>query len=72
MWSITLYVLAGACWLPVVWLQMRLRDLAIDAVRDGTDLPPLYWRYFFTWAALGVPAFIAFVFIFWFMVAKPI
>ena len=72
MWSITLYVLAGACWLPVVWLQMRLRDLAIDAVRDGTDLPPLYWRYFFTWVALGVPAFIAFVFIFWFMVAKPI
>jgi uncharacterized membrane protein len=71
MWSITLYVLAGACWLPVVWLQMRLRDVAIDAVRDGTDLPPLYWRYFFTWVALGVPAFIAFVFIFWFMVAKP-
>jgi len=71
MWSVTLYVLAGACWLPVVWLQMRLRDLAIDAVRDGTDLPPLYWRYFFTWVALGVPAFIAFVFIFWFMVAKP-
>jgi len=71
-WSVTLYVLAGACWLPVVWLQMRLRDLAAAAVRDGTDLPPLYWRYFFTWGGLGVPAFIAFVFIFWFMVAKPI
>jgi uncharacterized membrane protein len=71
-WSVTLYVLAGACWLPVVWLQMRLRDLAAAAMREGTDLPPLYWRYFFTWAALGVPAFIAFVFIFWFMVAKPI
>ena len=71
-WSVTLYVLAGACWLPVVWLQMRLRDLAAAAARDGTDLPPLYWRYFFTWAGLGVPAFIAFVFIFWLMVAKPI
>ena len=71
MWSLALYVAAGACWLPVVWLQMRLRDLAADAARDGTVLPPLYWTYFRTWFALGVPAFIAFVFIFWFMVAKP-
>ncbi|WP_371763289.1 DUF2269 family protein [Massilia sp.] len=72
MWSLMLYVLAGACWLPVVWLQMRLRDMAADAARDGTPLPALYWTYFRTWVALGVPAFIAFVFIFWFMVAKPI
>jgi uncharacterized membrane protein len=72
MWSRMLYVLAGACWLPVVWLQMRLRDMAADAARDGTPLPALYWTYFRTWVALGVPAFIAFVFIFWFMVAKPI
>ncbi|WP_198118534.1 DUF2269 family protein [Massilia rhizosphaerae] len=72
MWSVTLYVMAGACWLPVVWLQMRLRDLAASAARDGTPLPPRYWTYFRTWVALGVPAFIAFVFIFWFMVAKPI
>ena len=72
MWSIALYVLAGACWLPVVWLQMRLRDIAAEAVRTGsTTLPPLYWTYFKTWVALGIPAFIAFVFIFWFMVAKP-
>jgi uncharacterized membrane protein len=72
LWSIALYVLAGACWLPVVWLQMRLRDLAAAAARDGSALPPLYWRYFKTWVALGIPAFIAFVFIFWFMVSKPI
>jgi uncharacterized membrane protein len=71
MWSIMLYVLAGACWLPVVWLQMRLRDMAALAARDGTPLPALYWKYFRTWVALGVPAFIAFVVIFWFMVAKP-
>jgi uncharacterized membrane protein len=55
----------------VVWLQMRLRDLAAQAAREGTDLPPLYWKYFKTWVALGIPAFIAFVFIFWFMVSKP-
>ncbi|MFC3460274.1 DUF2269 family protein [Massilia haematophila] len=71
MWSIALYILAGACWLPVVWIQMRLRDLSAEAVRNNTELPPRYWRYFKTWVALGVPAFIAFVVIFWLMVAKP-
>ena len=71
MWSIALYVLAGACWLPVVWIQMRLRDLAAEAVRTNSELPPQYWRLFKTWVALGVPAFIAFVVIFWLMVAKP-
>jgi hypothetical protein len=46
--------------------------IAAQAARDGTNLPPLYWTYFKTWIALGVPAFIAFVFIFWFMVSKPV
>jgi len=71
MWSVILYVLAGTCWLPVVWLQIRLRDIAAEAARNETALPPLYWTYFKTWVGLGIPAFIAFVFIFWFMVAKP-
>ncbi|MDB5745932.1 MAG: hypothetical protein JWP72_780 [Massilia sp.] len=71
MWSTALYVLAGACWLPVVWIQMRLRDLSAEAARTNTELPPQYWRLFKTWVALGVPAFAAFVSIFWLMVAKP-
>lgn len=71
MWSVALYVLAGACWLPVVWIQMRLRDLAAEAARTNTALPPQYWRLFKTWVALGIPAFAAFVVIFWLMVAKP-
>ena len=71
MWSVALYVLAGACWLPVVWIQIRLRDLAAEAARTETALPPQYWRLFKTWIALGVPAFAAFVIIFWLMVAKP-
>lgn len=70
-WSLALYVLAAACWLPVVWLQMRLRDLAQAAADAGTALPPAYWRAFRAWFALGVPAFFAFVAIFWLMVAKP-
>jgi uncharacterized membrane protein len=70
-WSIALYVVAVACWLPVVWLQVRMRNLAVRAVREATALPPLYWRYLRTWTLLGIPAFVAFVLIFYLMVAKP-
>lgn len=72
MWSIGLYALAVVCWLPVVWLQMQLRTLARDAVQQRMDLPVLYWRYFWLWVALGIPAFVAFVAIFYLMVAKPV
>ena len=71
LWSIGLYFLAGACWLPVVWMQLRMRDMAHTAARDGTDLPARYWRYLRLWVALGIPAFIALVAVFWLMVAKP-
>ncbi|MEO7493320.1 MAG: DUF2269 domain-containing protein [Massilia sp.] len=71
MWSLALYVLAGACWLPVVWIQIRLRDMAQAAVRDGTELSAAYWRLMRIWVALGIPAFLAFVVIFYLMVAKP-
>lgn len=66
-----LYAIAGACWIPVVWLQIRMRDLAGAAVRDGTALPPLYHRYMQIWFILGWPAFSAVVAIFYLMVAKP-
>lgn len=71
-WSVHLYALAVACWLPVVWLQMRLRDVAAEAARTNAPLPPAYWRYFRAWVALGVPALFAFLAIFWLMVAKPV
>jgi uncharacterized membrane protein len=72
MWSIGLYLLAGACWLPVVWIQLRMRDMAQVAARDGTALPAQYWRYLRIWSMLGVPAFFALVVVFWLMVAKPV
>jgi uncharacterized membrane protein len=72
MWSIGLYFFAGACWLPVVWMQLRMRNMAMAAARDGTALPALYWRYLRMWVALGIPAFFALVIIFWLMVAKPV
>ena len=70
-WSVGLYAVAIACWLPVVWLQVRMRDLAHDSARAGRPLPPTFWRYFGAWFGLGVPALLAFLAVFWLMVAKP-
>ena len=69
--SLALYAIAGLCWLPVVWLQIRMRALAQQAAEAGTPLAPLYWRYARWWEALGYPAFAAMVVVFYLMVAKP-
>jgi uncharacterized membrane protein len=70
--SLGLYLLVGACWLPVVWIQIRLRNLAAAAARDGTPLPPLYHRLFRIWFVLGWPAFAGVIAIFALMVWKPL
>src|SRR5688572_29933408 len=70
-WSFVLYFVAGACWLPVLWLQIRMRRLAEDAVQRNTALPALYTTYLRIWVTLGVPAFVALVIVFYLMVAKP-
>ena len=69
--SIGLYFFTGAFWLPVVWMQMRMRDLAIAADLDGTALPPAYHKLFWSWFAFGFPAFGAVLAIFWLMIARP-
>jgi uncharacterized membrane protein len=69
--ALALYVLTGACWLPVVWLQLRMYQLALSAVRGATELPPLYFEYARWWFILGWPAFISVVAIFYLMVFKP-
>lgn len=69
--SLILYVLTGACWLPVVWLQIRMRDLARHALQNKTELPALYHRYMNYWFWLGWPAFIAVIIIFYLMTFKP-
>jgi uncharacterized membrane protein len=71
LWSVILYLLAGAAWLPVVWMQIRMRDLAQDAVKLHAELPPRYWRYLRVWVALGIVAFTALVAVFYLMVTKP-
>lgn len=69
--SLALYVLAGACWLPVVALQLRVRDLSAAAARNNSALPAAYHRCMRWWFALGWPAFLAVLGTFWLMIAKP-
>ena len=70
-YAIGLYCIAGLCWVPVVWLQMRMRDLARDSDSHGKPLAYTYWIYARVWFWFGVPAFLSLVVVFWLMVAKP-
>ena len=63
-------LITGALWLPVVWMQARMRDLAAAAVAAGKPLPEQYHRLFRWWLTIGFPAFGAVV-IFWLMIARP-
>ena len=71
MMAVLLYLLAGFCWLPVLWLQLRMREIARAADRENSPLPALYWRYAKIWFWLGIPAFISLVVVYWLMVFKP-
>ncbi|WP_193184665.1 DUF2269 family protein [Nisaea sediminum] len=70
-WSLLLYVLVGAFWLPVVWMQIRMRNLAIAARDAGTPLPAQYYRLYRWWFAFGFPAFGAVLAIVWLMLTRP-
>lgn len=69
--SIGLYVFVGILWLPVVWMQSRMRNLARSAAVASSPLPREYFRLFRLWFAFGVPAFLAVLLIIWLMLAKP-
>jgi uncharacterized membrane protein len=69
--SLGLYVVIGLCWLPVLAIQLRLRELAAAAARAGTPLPSDYERLFRIWFALGWPAFLGVIAIFAIMIFKP-
>jgi uncharacterized membrane protein len=71
LFALVLYVFVGACWIPVVWLQLRMRDLARESAAMAQPLGPLYHRYFRIWFALGWPAFLGVLVIFALMVFKP-
>jgi uncharacterized membrane protein len=69
--SILLYIATGAFWIPVVFMQIRMRDLAVAAVDLGEPLPPEYHALFRRWFAFGFPAFGSVLVIFWLMIARP-
>jgi uncharacterized membrane protein len=69
-WSLGLYAVAIACWLPVVWLQIRMRDVMAAAANRRSPVPAAYDRYFHWWVGLGFAAFFAFLLVFWLMVVK--
>lgn len=69
--SIALYLVTGAFWLPVVWMQARMRDLAAGAAATGEPLPPHYFSLYRWWFVFGFPAFAAVLIIFWLMIARP-
>lgn len=71
LWAIVLFCVAGLCWIPVVRLQIRMRDLARAYETHGMPIGEKYLSYSRIWFWLGVPAFSSLIVIFWLMVAKP-
>jgi uncharacterized membrane protein len=69
--SIIGYLIAAVCWFPVVYLQIKMRDLAQGALTQHTALPARYYRYFNYWFWLGWPAFISLIIVFYLMTNKP-
>jgi uncharacterized membrane protein len=69
--SLVLYVVTGLFWLPVVVIQLRMRDLARLAAKENSPLPADYYRLFRIWFVCGFPAFAAVLGILWLMLTKP-
>jgi uncharacterized membrane protein len=66
-----LYLLAGLCWLPVVWIQLRMATMLAEKVAGGAFDAARFERLWRTWFALGWPAFVGLILVFFLMVAKP-
>jgi uncharacterized membrane protein len=69
--SIILYLLTGAFWLPVIWIQIQMRNLALASASEAKPLPVRYHKLFRIWFAFGFPAFGAVMAIFWLMISRP-
>ncbi len=71
-WAFGLYVFVGVFWLPVIWIQHNLRNLAHEALESGAPLPDKYHKLFRIWLSCGFPAFFAILGILWLMVSRPV
>jgi uncharacterized membrane protein len=70
--SLGLYVVAGLFWIPVIFMQIEMRDLARVAVAQQKPLPPRYFALFRRWFVFGIPGFGSVMMILWLMIAKPL
>lgn len=68
--SIGFYFFAGLCWLPVVYLQIKMQKLSEQALQSNKALPIQYWQYARIWFWLGIPAFTSMIIIIYLMVNK--
>ena len=71
-WGLVLYFFVGICWLPVVWMQINMRNIARVALQSNTPLPARYWQLSHWWMILGCLAFPAVIVVFYLMVFKPV
>jgi uncharacterized membrane protein len=69
--SLVLYLVAGLFWVPVIFMQIEMRDLAREACEKRAPLPPRYFALFRRWFAFGIPGFSSVMIILWLMIAKP-
>jgi uncharacterized membrane protein len=69
--SLGLYVVAGLFWIPVIFMQVEMRNLARTAAMQQAPLPPRYYMLFRRWFAFGIPGFGSVMIILWLMIAKP-
>jgi uncharacterized membrane protein len=70
-WSLALFCVAGLCWIPVVWLQLRMREFARMSEQENGAARQRYLKYSRLWFWLGVAAFAAVLLVFWLMVMRP-
>ncbi len=69
--SLVLYAIAGLFWIPVIFMQIEMRDLAVTAAAQNVPLPPRYFGLFRRWFLFGIPGFGSVMLILWLMIAKP-
>jgi uncharacterized membrane protein len=70
--SLGLYAVAGLFWVPVILMQIEMRDLARTAAAENAALPPRYFALFRRWFLFGIPGFGSVMLILWLMIAKPV
>jgi uncharacterized membrane protein len=69
--SLGLYAVAGLFWVPVIFMQIEMRNLALIATTQNQPLPPRYFTLFRRWFLFGIPGFGSVMIILWLMIAKP-